>query len=248
VGANSPSCGTTSTDAASVQQPARPWSWLVPAAHANEGSIAVDTPLISLLESDDNSASNLARLEISNYRTPPQWSGVGASWDVAHSTFNADGGRLYAWLKAIARSRTNVPSIARSLDETRLSYLANLMGHNNYQTRRNAMDMMSWLMQSTGWPQGVPEQSEVLAKVMLAALDLSNVPPEKLAPGYEIQKRQYNALVAIGDAGCHMDAGLRQKLLPILERLRLPPPGVNGVSNIQTRASIAHATLLGCAG
>ncbi|MGF1623644.1 MAG: hypothetical protein ACFCVH_02065, partial [Alphaproteobacteria bacterium] len=160
-----------------------------------------------------------ARDYVAGLRDATQISALVEVWSPEQSTQAADTNLLVAWVSAIRQDRDVAVSLASSLNQQQLDYLTELAGSPDRTIRFNATELMSWLVQSTGWSDTVEQdQAEMIVQAVLRPFedpqgfgtmmtDMSTI---------DVGNASYNSLVALNWAGCDIADVYREEIVDTL--------------------------------
>lgn len=114
---------------------------------------------------------------------------------------------LVAWVRSIRLDRATAVPIASAMTREQLNHIVTLAGAGDETTRYNATELLSWMLQSTGWPSGTPApQADVILDAALQPFTETQTffqsggadPSALVARG----RSAFNAMVALNDARC----------------------------------------------
>jgi hypothetical protein len=141
------------------------------------------------------------------------------SWQPSVWNDRLDTGLLIAWVKGIRQTRDIVIPIASAISREQLDHIVELAGNRDRTTRYNAAELLSWLLQSTAWPNP-PPPGQIAAIVEAVLKPFAD--PENYAralgskQGIDVGNVSYNALVALQDAKCDMRSQDRDHVAAVL--------------------------------
>lgn len=134
--------------------------WLISPAYAQpDFSTRRASELIDALNSDSLSERNRAREELARIASGESLSAIAKAWNIETSSYRTDLGIVFSWVNAIRRDRAVAPRILMALSPAQVEYLVLLTGYPDKTVRLNAVEVLSWFLQSTGWPGSPPSQS-----------------------------------------------------------------------------------------
>jgi hypothetical protein len=170
--------------------------------------------LLDALESESSEVRASARDQLSLFTDQAAYHAMTATWDVTRSSYRADLGRLVAWVSAIRQNREMAVRVAMALKPDQLAYLVRLTGHGDRTMRYNATEVLSWLLQSTGWPSAPDggKSDAIVAAVAKAFGGPEDVLVEKAGAKFDYANTTFNTLVAIDDAKCVLKPDARRRL------------------------------------
>jgi hypothetical protein len=114
---------------------------------------------------------------------------------------------LVAWVRSIRQDRATAVPIASAMTREQLNHIVALAGTGDETTRYNATELLSWMLQSTGWPSGTPApQADAILDAVLqpfsetqSFFQLGGKDSSALA---DRGRSAFNAMVALNDARC----------------------------------------------
>ncbi len=104
--------------------------------------------------------------------------------------------------------------------------MVELAGSSDYTARYNATELLSWILQSTGWSNGTPApQAEMIVNAVLRPFADTQAffQPGKEPPSSGHTYSAYNAMVALNDAKCSMRAADRSRASSTLQTFTASP-------------------------
>ncbi|MBL6082757.1 hypothetical protein JMJ56_32910 [Belnapia sp. T18] len=204
-----PECPVTRTSLGAKTSPVRfAWPRLFSLAFAQtDRGDAAD--LFRNLATTNLDIQTRALSDISHLRDPARISAIVSAWQPGAADLNVEGALLVAWVGSIRQDRSTAVSIGSSLSPEQLSRIVDLMGSSDLTVRRNATELLSWLLQSGSWPAGL--RGERYASVVGAVL-APFVDPSAYDTTHEQTNKgnvRFNALVALQDARCDLPVPTR---------------------------------------
>ena len=187
--------------------------------------------LLAALEAESSDSRTASRIELSRRNNSDSLAEIAGTWDVSESSYRKDLGLLAAWNRAIRSvDRATAVRLGQALSPLQITHVIGLTGHPDSTMRTHATNLVSWLIQATAWPQGIP--IEVARGVMGSAFIALHSSEEFIIHLRDDIKFQplnvvTNMLVAFDWAGCHATKVDRDKLIDVLSSLAngsLPPP------------------------
>ncbi len=179
-----------------------------------QGSTPSIPDLIKALEAESSDIRAGARDQLGRLRDPASLKLMTASWDIDKSSYRADLGRLVAWTNATRQDRDTAARIATSLSPEQLGYVVRLTGHADKTMRYNATEVLSWMLQSTGWPNApAPDTTKtILSEVTNVFAGPDAIKLNKPGSEFDFANTAFNTLVAVDDAKCVLTPDARQSI------------------------------------
>jgi hypothetical protein len=208
-----------------------PWRYrdlLFSTAYAMDPNQTPDVDaLFKFLDAADLATQVRAQDSVASLRDPKGIAAVIQGWTPARWTSRIDAGLLVAAVRAIRQNRTVAVPIAASLSASQLDHILDLAGNPDATVRYNATELLSWMIQSTGWPSPPPgQQSGLIVDTVLRPFSdaKSFFSPANGSPPINPQYSTYNAIVALDDAKCDMRAQDRKRMLATLKTFESTAP------------------------
>jgi hypothetical protein len=174
--------------------------------------------LIKALEAESSDVRAEARDQLSEYADPASLALMTSTWDIKKSSYRGDLGRLVAWTNAIRENRDTAALVSVALSPEQLAYVVQLTGHPDKTMRYNATEVVSWMLQSTGWSKP-PPPDRTKAIVSEVTSVFSGPDAAKISkPGteFDFSNTAFNTLVAVDDAKCVLKPDARQSIATAL--------------------------------
>jgi hypothetical protein len=204
--------------------PSRLWELLVRSAVAQGSREAADIVLGLSNSALDRQAR--AQLQLSRLRDPATIAAVIDAWSPTGSTEDMEAGLLLGLVNGIRSNRVVAVQILTALTGGQLARLVELTGSRDRTIRYNATELLSWMLQSSGWPNPAPEpQVRLLLQVTLDPFrDPGRYFSERARRGVgEPANIAFNTLVALNDAKCIMRIEDRAATRMVLRDFTLLP-------------------------
>jgi hypothetical protein len=174
--------------------------------------------LIQDLESDSTDVRASARDDLGDRTDASSLALMTSTWEIQKSSYRADLGRLVAWTNAIRDNRDAAPLIAGALSPDQLAYVVQLTGHPDKTMRYNATEVLSWMLQSTGWATApAPDKSKAIVDEIVNVFSgPKSIKITKPGTDFDFSNTAFNTLVALDDAKCVLNADTRQSISTVL--------------------------------
>ena len=170
--------------------------------------------LIRALEAESSEIRASARDDLAEARDAASLAQMTSSWSIDKSSYRGDLGRLVAWTNAIRDERETAVSLSAALSTEQLGYLVRLTGHADRTMRYNATELVSWMLQSTGWPTApAPDKTKALVdEITKVFAEPELIKMSKPGTEFDFANTAFNTLVAIDDAKCVLKPDARQSI------------------------------------
>lgn len=213
-----PACGAgsgPSLRAASLPSGIR--EGLVPAAYAADPNMAPPTPplngqadveaIFRELDHAEFAFQVRAQDRVAKLQDAPSISAIVKAWKAPWND-RVDTGLVVAWVRSIRLDRALAVPIASALSKEQLDHIVDLAGSRDSTVRFNATELLSWMLQSTGWPSPPPgPQPTAILEAALRPFTSTQDFFQRAAPDVAPAARAlsaYNTMVALNDAKCVM--------------------------------------------
>lgn len=174
--------------------------------------------LFADLNSDSLTIQGAAQDSVARLRGPENIEAVVNKWKEDFWNEKLDTALLVAWVSGIRQTRDVVVPIADALSHDQIEHIVQLTGSRDRTTRYNAAELLSWLLQSTAWPN--PPARDKVSSIFNAALEPFSESREGGGdPGHSGIERgnvAFNTLVALQDAKCDLRPADRDRAVSVL--------------------------------
>ncbi len=230
-----PGCIESPTPLKAASLPTRLGNAVIPAAQAGLPAMEPAQPLklpdeVSLLLAElgngDFTTQVRTQDRIARLRDAPSIEAIVRAWNEPWKT-QVDTGLLVAWVRGIRADRAVAVPIASAMSKAQLDHVVELAGSHDYTVRYNATELLSWMLQSTGWPNGTPAtQADIIVGVALKPFtDVQGFfQPAAGVPTASLPNLSaFNAMVALNDAKCSLRSPDRTHAASVLKDFAASP-------------------------